>query len=220
MVSGQSQRVICYVDGFNLYYGLKHGKLQRLYWLDIHNLARNLLRPHQQIQSTKYFTARINGAHPGDSPRMAKFREEKRRRQAAYLEALETVDHLKIYEGHFLSKELTCRKCGSVRVCPEEKMTDVYIATELMADAFLGNFDMALVVSGDSDLVPPIKAIRSHFKEKRIIIAFPPNRQSANLKKEASGYFTINQATLKASQLPQQVVKADGTILERPSHWT
>jgi len=99
-------------------------------------------------------------------------------------------------------------------------MTDVCIATELVSDAFLDNFDTAIVVSGDSDLVPPIRKIRQQFPSKRIVVAFPPNRQSANLKQECSGFVTINHVTLKDSQLPPSVPKAGGIILSRPSEWT
>jgi len=44
-----------------------------------------------------------------------------------------------------------------------EKMTDVNIATNMMIDAYTNAFDIAYVISGDSDLVPPIRAIRAHF---------------------------------------------------------
>ena len=42
-----------------------------------------------------------------------------------------------------------------------EKMTDVNIATHLIIDAFQDRYDMAMLISGDSDLVPPIKAVHS-----------------------------------------------------------
>ena len=33
------QRVIVYIDGFNLYYGLRAAGLQRYYWLDLRRFA-------------------------------------------------------------------------------------------------------------------------------------------------------------------------------------
>ena len=35
-------------------------------------------------------------------------------------------------------------------------MTDVNIATQMMIDAFQDKYNMAMLISGDSDLVPPI----------------------------------------------------------------
>jgi hypothetical protein len=35
------------------------------------------------------------------------------------------------------------------------------------------------VVSGDSDLVPPVKIIRKYFSDKKVIVAYPPKRKSS-----------------------------------------
>ena len=43
------ERVIVYVDGFNLYYGLKSKGWQRYYWLDVQRLGENLLLPGQVL---------------------------------------------------------------------------------------------------------------------------------------------------------------------------
>ncbi len=55
------ERVISYIDGFNLYFGLKSARLNRYLWLDLHNLSINLLKKPQQLVKVKYFTARITG---------------------------------------------------------------------------------------------------------------------------------------------------------------
>lgn len=33
------QRVFVYIDGFNLYYGLKEAQLRKYYWLNMYRLA-------------------------------------------------------------------------------------------------------------------------------------------------------------------------------------
>ncbi|WP_460309439.1 NYN domain-containing protein, partial [Thermus brockianus] len=58
------ERVIAYVDGFNLYFGLREAKLKRYYWLDVSLLAKNLLKPQQHLVATHYFTARIQDTAP------------------------------------------------------------------------------------------------------------------------------------------------------------
>lgn len=60
-----------YVDGFNLYYGLKSKGWRRFYWLDVRELSEKLLRAGQQLVGVRYFTARITGNQ-----------QEKKRRQA------------------------------------------------------------------------------------------------------------------------------------------
>jgi hypothetical protein len=55
------ERVVAYIDGFNLYFGLRSKGWKGYYWLNIRALAQNLLKPDQALVSTKYFTARITG---------------------------------------------------------------------------------------------------------------------------------------------------------------
>ena len=56
------QRVTVYIDGFNLYYGLRDQELETLpYWLDVRRLSENLLRflVNQHLVAVRYFTARV-----------------------------------------------------------------------------------------------------------------------------------------------------------------
>lgn len=201
------QRVVAYVDGFNLYYGLRDKRWKRFYWLDIQSMVQNLLKPHQILVSTKYFTTVI------------KRPQAKRKRQAVFLEALRTLSDFKIFYGQWLSNPVTCRKCGHTYDAYHEKMTDVNIAVELMSDAFQDHLDVALLVSADSDLVGPVKAIRELFPKKIVVVAFPPERISAALKAAADGYTFLGRNVLSKSVFPEQVVKPDGFVLCRPTEW-
>jgi len=202
------QRVIVYIDGFNLYYGLKERGWKRYYWLDLRELSRAMCKQYMELSVTKYFTSIISRTDPG-----------KENRQKVYLEALQTLPYFRIYYGHFLPKTIQCRSCGDCWQTYEEKMTDVCIGTELLTDAFQDRFDIAIVVSGDSDLSPPIEAVRKHFPDKRIIVGFPPSRTSMKLRKTANGFFNIGEKKLKRSMLPDKVIKADGHTLHRPEEW-
>jgi len=213
------ERVIAYVDGFNLYFGLKDSSYKRFYWLNIQDMVLMLLREHQELVLTKYFTARISGPEKVDSSKAAQDLEAKRRRQAIFLEALETLDEFIIFYGHYLREKIECFSCGHVWNNHEEKMTDVNIATEMLTDAFEDKFDTSLLVSADSDLVPTVKAIKRLFPEKQIIVYFPPGRFSAQLKNVADYQFTIGRRTLAKSQFTDQIKKADGHVLGRPKQW-
>lgn len=164
-------RTVCYVDGFNLYHGLREAGLRHCYWLNIRKMAAALLKPPYVLKHTKYFTARVSGGRKGDSPAKAADREGSRIRQTAFLEALETLEAFNIYEGRFLLKPDSCRACGANFLRAEEKATDVRLACELVADAFLNVFDSAVIVSADSDLAPPIDIVR-----RRKPLYQPPTR--------------------------------------------
>lgn len=203
------QRVATYIDGFNLYFGLKAARFKRFYWLDLAAMSSRLLRAEQGLVKTWYFTSRIrdNGHNTAD-----------RERQNTYLDAL-SARAVDIQYGHFLEKKRQCKACHATWTDYEEKMTDVNLAVQLQADAFDDAFDAALVVSGDSDLATPIRRIRERFPRKRLIVAFPPERHSAELKRVAHGHLTIGRDKLSQSQLPDTLTMPDGHVLTRPATW-
>src|ERR1039457_6521573 len=149
-------RVVAYIDGFNLYFGLKSQNWRRYFWLNVQSLATNLLKPDQSLAHTKYFTARVSS--PAD----------KVKRQNTYLDALQTLPDCSILYGRYQLNPFTCRNCAYIHQIPNEKMTDVNIAVELMQDAFQDRFDTALVISADSDLVGPVLAVQKLFPNKRV----------------------------------------------------
>ena len=213
-------RTIVYVDGFNLYFGLREAKLQKCMWLNIHELSRHLCGANRRLVNTKYFTSRVSGAPKGASPATIKSAEAKRKRQTEFLEVLATIPDLEITYGHFLAKDAGCHDCGAVWTKFEEKMTDVNIATAMMTDAFQDKFDAAILVSADSDLVPPVRAILKLFPEKRVYVAFPPERKSTELKNLASEKIEIFKTSQINSQLPNQVTLPSGRIVVRPADWS
>jgi len=206
----QMKRVCVYVDGFNLYFGLKSKGWRRHYWLDLHKLSNALLKEGQYLQTVHYFTSRIrtDGKNHLDM-----------QRQTCYLEALGTRPGLVTHFGHYLEKVRECKRCGAKWTGYEEKMTDVNMAVQVLNDAFADRFDLAILVSGDSDLTTPLRTLRAQFPAKRLIVAFPPGRRSAELSKAAHGYLTIGEAHLRQSQLPNSVVRNDGFVLNRPASW-
>jgi uncharacterized LabA/DUF88 family protein len=192
---------------FILYFGLKTKNWKRYYWLNLEKLALAILKENQNLVATKYFTSRVSG--PPD----------KVKRQGTFIEALETLDKFRIFYGHYLTNKVECKKCGNIFPKPSEKMTDVNIAVEMLTDAFLGQFDTAILISADSDLTAPVRRIRSLFSDKRVVVAFPPARFSFALKEVASASFFIGRKKLAVSVFPDEVLKSDDFTLKRPERW-
>ena len=80
-------------------------------------------------------------------------------------------------------------------------------------------FDTALLISADSDLVGPLKIIKEKHSQKRIIVFFPPNRFSANLKMIADAQLSLGHSLLSKCQFPDKITKKDGYVLQRPLEW-
>ena len=212
-------RIVAYIDGFNLYYGLKEKCWKRYYWLNLQRLVESLLKPNQELIRIKYFTARISSWDKDTPDHLKSVKEAKFKRQTVYLDALATLDKLTIYEGQYLPKVIKCEKCGNEWDSPEEKMTDVNMASELFSDALDDNLDAAMIISGDSDLVPAVRILKSKFPQIRIVVAFPPSRVSKYMRKVADAYFTIGEPNIRASLFPDMIIRPDGFILKRPKKW-
>jgi len=142
-------RVRVYVDGFNLYYGMHTAFGRQYLWLDLDALATSLLREGQQLDAVSYFTARVRNDLVSEQ------------RQDVYLQALcARSTRLAVVESRFQQKTWRCPACGVARITYEEKETDVSIAVALVEDAACGAYDTALVISGDSDLCPAVRAAK------------------------------------------------------------
>jgi hypothetical protein len=201
-------KLIMYVDGFNLYHGMRSTSGRRLLWLDPVALAGQL-RPRSVLVEAKYFTAPVL-----DDPGAAS-------RQAAYQRALlgRHGDLIKIVQGRYQKKRVTCRACGASWIGYEEKETDVNIATALLVDSAGRRADSALIVSADSDLAPAVRAARASHPEQFIAAAFPPGRYSAELAKLMPASFHIGRSKLIAAQLPDTFVDIAGRTHTRPAKW-
>jgi uncharacterized LabA/DUF88 family protein len=201
-------RVVVYVDGFNLYFGLRERYGRKYLWLDLQVLAASLLRPDQSLEKVRYFTARVRNDVVGQQ------------RQSDYLDALgEHSPLVEMRDGRFQEKSRSCRECGNTWKVFEEKETDVNIAVALMGDAVRNHFDTALLISADSDLCPAVRETKSLFPKKRIVVAFPPSRHSAELKRVVDGFVFIGDDKIRRGQLPDPVVTKTGIVLRRPKHW-
>lgn len=194
------KRAIVYIDGFNLYYGIRSLNNPILKWLNIEYFAKSFLAPNTCLEQVKYFTAMIKG----DLDKMA--------RQKLYLHVLEQQSkRLTIIKGHFLKKGKRCPNCNHYNQTFEEKKTDVNIACEMLTDAYEDHFDVAFLVSGDSDLMPPVGKITA--KGKIVIIANPPKRKSNELNQVAS-----NSIHMKKYLLPAEIPTKRGK-LTMPETW-
>jgi uncharacterized LabA/DUF88 family protein len=201
----QKERVSVYIDGFNLYFGLAES-FPSLKWLNVELLAQNLLKPHQELVAVNYFTSLVGNNPP------------KEKRQRDYLSALKTTG-IQIIYGHYKSKMKSCFSCRHTWHDNEEKMTDVNIAVQMLMDALDDRYDTAMLISGDSDLVPPIRAVHSRYPKKRVMVAFPPNRHNVSIKNESKGNFIIGRQKLKQSQFPDSLLLSSGFQLQKPNEW-
>jgi hypothetical protein len=225
MASGGRLRTNVYIDGFNLFYGCLEGTPFR--WLDLAAFCCSSL-PRDYVHRIRYFTATI-GQRPGHSSAV--------QHQLTYLRALATIPSLTIDYGHFLTTRVRMKLVQpignrqTVEVWKtEEKGSDVNIATRMLCDAYDNDFDIAVVVSNDSDLVPPIRFIRSRFRLPVGVLnpqigfpdpatgQYPKPKNSYALKQEADFYRPVRPRALATSLFPPQLLDVNGTVT-KPHGW-
>jgi uncharacterized LabA/DUF88 family protein len=207
-------RTSVYFDAFNFYFGAVKGTPYK--WLDLGKLC-TLLLPKNQITAIKYFTARVRPQpHDPDQPL----------RQQIYWRALRTIPNLSIYEGHFLihtvSMPLAAPTSAGPRFVPvvkvEEKGSDVNLATQFLCDAFRDKFDTAVLVTGDSDLIGPLRVVKEEIG-KPVGVINPQKRPCKPLRDHATFYRqSIRAGVLAASQFPPTLADRNGTIT-KPAAW-
>ncbi|EDL56394.1 NYN domain-containing protein [Gimesia maris] len=205
-IKSKKQRTVIYIDGFNLYFGMKDNGWKRYYWLDLWKFGEAISQDREVI-SVKYFTAIVSKP------------AAKNVRQRKFISAQKTLNNPPdIIKGKYYSKTKHCLSCEEPYERHEEKMTDVNIATHLVNDAWLDLYDVAIVVSGDSDLSTPIRTVNNQFEDKKVIVGFPPNRHSKQLKGLGS-WFPIHESTFKKCQLPDVIEREGKQALTRPDRW-
>ena len=223
-VSGRKQtRTYVYIDGFNLYYGCFRPPApphwSRYKWLDLEKLCDSVTPPKNRVVAIKYYTADVKNRAPDNG---------QRRRQQTYLRALSTLDRVSIVKGRFLGPKVRWMPACDATGTPlgysmpvlrtEEKGSDVNLAVDLVYDASEGQYECAVIISNDSDLLRAIRRVRDAY-QKTIGIINPQRRQvSLDLSNQAHFFGRIRENALAASQLPDEV-RLGSRVIRRPREW-
>lgn len=207
-------RTSVYIDAFNLFFGSLRKTPYR--WLDLEALCRAYL-PNNDVTAIKYFTAKVS-ARPCDPQQPV--------RQQAYLRAISTLPTVSIIYGHYLSHVVSARLAKPQPGCSpyvniiktEEKGSDVNLATHLLHDAHRNQFDIAVVISNDSDLLEPIKLVRADLN-KIVGVLNPQKNPSRAILPHIDFIKQVRSTALGTCQLPCQIVDANGHTISKPAGW-
>ena len=137
------QRVMVYIDGSNLYKSLKYSEGDRK--LDLSKFANKLVGQDRQLVRTYYYIA------PVDQMKQP----EQFRAQQKFFGALRRIDYFELRLGRLVYSK------GWPDVPPSEKGVDIRLAMDMLVHAVNGNYDVAVLVSGDTDFVDAVLAVKS-----------------------------------------------------------
>ena len=232
-------RAIVYIDGFNLYFGaLEKTKYK---WLDVVKFSQGHLPEGSEIVAVKYFTARI---HPLPFDASAPTRQEFYLRAIATCPCLTIIyghfkpkrrpmvmvkpnlkfrggpfrwiSNLALWIAHWAKTKEGFHPTVMVKDM-KEKGSDVNLATEVLSDGYTGKYDLAAIISGDSDLLAPIRVVTTKLA-KQVLVINPQTGHAKELAKAATKYRHIDLKLLPDCQLPPSLSDRKG-IIRKPEAW-
>jgi hypothetical protein len=232
------KKTIVYIDGFNLFYGRLHHTdavinedRRKLRWLDLEKLISLHLPAGYEITTINFYTADIMASYIGDKGPIL---------QQEYYKALGTSNKVRIIKGKFIRNPIKLpldpietyvgednkTKIRKVQVSKtEEKQSDVNFAAHLVRDSFAPRearnyYDLAVIVTNDSDLLEPIVIAKQ--MRKKILILCPHTHFCDTFRKhfKITELRRVQESHVKASQFPDKIIDAAGDVkAQRPLKW-
>jgi uncharacterized LabA/DUF88 family protein len=211
-----SLRVTFLVDGFNLYHSLraaqdKTGKCCK--WLNIRALCESYLKFFGRdavLEEIYYFSAYASHLSPRNPDVVT--------RHQILVRALESTG-IRVEMAQFKRKNVHCTLCNGDMVRYEEKETDVAIAVRLVELVVTDKCDVAIVVTGDTDIVPGIRTAKRLASTKRLCVIAPYRRANAELKQIADQYFKLKAESYGPFLFPNEIELTNGQKLAKPTTW-
>ncbi len=217
-----SIRTTAFVDGLNLYHGIRDEGHLKFRWLDIEGMVDSLageaggsLGMSLDVTRVVYCTSIVT-------------HKQASRRQDIYLQALEQhCKRIEIRRGSYEEKVRVCANCNAKVGFQTEKQTDVNLAVEMVMDAMRPEgkrAEVQLLVTGDTDLLPAIRAVRDCGVE---VVAIAPLARGCALESfaaAASRTIRVRRRHLRDHLLPDLVLRPTSTggvyPLRPPDGWT
>ena len=123
MTVNQVDRVVVFIDGFNLYHSIHDLQHKHLKWVNLWKLSECFVKKNSQNLIGVYYFSAYAGWVP-----------DKARRHRAYVKALSSAGVTPVMAS-FKEWNGKCRECGHMWKVHKEKETDVNIAVAMLNGA-------------------------------------------------------------------------------------
>ena len=135
----QYNKVMIFIDGSNIFHACRRQNLKLSY-----EKFMNILKKDRNVIRIFYY-----------SGIKIPIKEE----QNNFLKMLKHID-IEVITKPLKKRKVKCNKCGSIKITFLEKGIDASLSTDLLWYAIQNAYDIAILVSGDGDIIPPVDRIR------------------------------------------------------------
>jgi uncharacterized LabA/DUF88 family protein len=172
----RADRVMIFIDGSNLYHSLK-GHLKRT---DIHiGKFCNKLLEKRRLVRIYYYNAVVGQRQE----------PERYRSQQAFFASVRAIPYCELRLGRLVY-------INWPHVPPYEKGIDIMLTTDFLTHSFKDNYDIGILVAGDSDYVGAVQAVKDNGKNVEVAL-FGKERTSRPLRDVADKVITIDGRLLR-----------------------
>ncbi len=170
-------RVMIFIDGSNLYHSLK--SFFKRTDLDIGKFCQKLLEKRRLIR-IYYYNAEVG----------RKEEPERYRDQQTFFAGITAIPYCELRLGRLVY-------INWPNTPPYEKGVDIQLTTDLLTHSFKNNYDVAVLVAGDSDYVGALQAVKDNGKHTEVAL-FGKERTSRPLREVADRVITIDGRLLRS----------------------
>jgi uncharacterized LabA/DUF88 family protein len=165
-----------FIDGSNMYHSLKN--YFRRTDLDIGRFSNRLLDKRRLVR-VYYYNAKVG----------LKEEPERYKDQQKFFDGIAAVPYTELRLGRLVYNNWP----GSP---PYEKGVDIQLATDMITHSFKNNYDVAILVAGDTDYVGALQAVKDNGKNVEVAL-FGRERTSMQLRNVSDRVITIDGRLLR-----------------------
>ena len=165
-----------FIDGSNMYHSLKN--YFRRTDLDIGRFSSRLLDKRRLVR-VYYYNAKVG----------MKEEPERYKDQQKFFDGIAVIPYTELRLGRLVYNNWPNSP-------PYEKGVDIQLATDMITHSFKDNYDVAILVAGDSDYVGALQAVKDNGKNVEVAL-FGKERTSMQLRNVSDRVQTIDGRLLR-----------------------
>ncbi len=172
----KTDRVMVFIDGSNLYHSLKN--FFKRTDIDMGKFCQKLLDKRRLVR-IYYYNAEVG----------RKEEPERYKDQQKFFAGITAIPYCELRLGRLVY-------INWPNTPPYEKGVDIQLTTDLLTHSFKNNYDVAILVAGDSDYVGALQAVKDNGKNAEVAL-FGKEQTSRPLREVADKVITIDGRLLR-----------------------